>query len=79
MLGKLQPFVGELTVQSFFMATYYLYFSFLTCEVKCGPAALAVADRQNAHSIRLVVGAVVEPFRLVRREDELDREILDLS
>jgi hypothetical protein len=45
-LGKLQPFVGELTDQSF-MATYYLYFPFLTCEVKCGAAALNVADRQN--------------------------------
>lgn len=32
-LKKLQPFVGELTDQSFFMATYYLLFPFLTCEV----------------------------------------------
>ena len=75
-LGKLQPFVGELTDQSFFMATYYLYFPFLTCEVKCGAAALDVADRQNAHSMTLAVRAVVELFRLVKREKELDREIL---
>ena len=78
-LGKLQPFVGELTDQSFFMATYYLYFPFLTCEVKCGAAALDVADRQNAHSMTLAVRAVVELFRLVKREKELDREILAFS
>jgi len=78
-LAKLQPFVGELFDQSFFMATYYLYFPFLTCEVKCGAAALDVADRQNAHSMTLAVRAVVELFRLVRREKELDREILAFS
>ena len=78
-LGKLQPFVGELTDVSFFMATYYLYFPFLTCEVKCGAAALDVADRQNAHSMTLAVRAPVELFRLVKREKELDREILAFS
>ena len=78
-LKKLQPFVGELTDQSFFMATYYLYFPFLTCEVKCGAAALDVADRQNAHSMTLAVRAVVELFRLVKREKELNRETLAFS
>ena len=78
-LKKLQPFVGELTDHSFFMATYYLYFPFLTCEVKCGAAALDVADRQNAHSMTLAVRAVVELFRLVKHEKELDREILAFS
>ncbi|KAL8650891.1 MAG: hypothetical protein Q9210_003554 [Variospora velana] len=73
-LEKLQPFVGELTDKSFFMATYYLYFPFLTCEVKCGAAALDVADRQSAHSMTLAVRAVVELFRLVKREKELDRK-----
>ena len=78
-LKKLQPFVGELTDQSFFMGTCYLYFPFLTCEVKCGAAALDVADRQNANSMTLAVRAVVELFRLVKREKELDREILSFS
>lgn len=78
-LKKLQPFVGELTDQSFFMATYYLCFPFLTCEVKCGAAALDVADRQNAHSMTLAVRAVVELFRLVKREKELNREIIAFS
>ncbi|RMZ88328.1 hypothetical protein DV736_g4437, partial [Chaetothyriales sp. CBS 134916] len=57
----------------------YLYFPFLTYEAKCGAAALDVADRQNAHSMTLAVRAVVELFRLVKREKELDREILAFS
>ena len=43
-LKRLQPFVGELTDTSFFMATYYMYFLFLTCKVKCGAVALDIAD-----------------------------------
>jgi hypothetical protein len=50
------------------MATYYIYYPFLTCEVKCGAAALDIADRQNAHSMTLAVRAVVELFRLIGRE-----------
>jgi len=48
-----------------------MYFPFLTCEVKCSAAALDVADWQNAHSMTLAVRAVVELFRLVKREKEL--------
>ncbi len=61
------------------MGTYYMYFPFPTCEVKCGGAALDVADRQNAHSMTIAVRGVVEPFRLVKRENELHREILAFS
>jgi len=61
------------------MATYYIYFPFLTCEVKCGAAALDIADRQNAHSITLAVRGIVELFRLVKREKEIYREILAFS
>lgn len=56
-----------------------MYFPFLTCEVKCGAAALDVADRQNAHSMTLAVRGVVELFRMVKREKELHREILAFS
>ncbi|KXL45558.1 MAG: hypothetical protein FE78DRAFT_90381 [Acidomyces sp. 'richmondensis'] len=78
---KLSPFIGDFIAgdQSFFMATYYMYFPFLTCEVKCGSAALDVADRQNAHSMTLAVRAIVELFRLVKREQELHRQILAFS
>ena len=36
-------------------------------------------DRQNAHSMTLAVRGVVELFKLVKREKELDREILTFS
>ncbi|KAK3074411.1 hypothetical protein LTS18_014259, partial [Coniosporium uncinatum] len=80
-LNKLAPFIGNFISgdQSYFMATYYMYFPFLTCEVKCGAAALDIADRQNAHSMTLAVRATVELFRLAGREMELHREILAFS
>lgn len=78
-LDKLRAFVGELTDTSYFMATYFMYFPFFTCEVKCGAAALDIADRQNAHSMTLAVRGVVEIFRLAKREKELDRELLAFS
>ena len=39
-----------------------MYFPFLTCEVKCGAAALEIADRQNAYSMTLAVRGIVELF-----------------
>jgi len=36
-----------------------MYFPFLTCEVKCGAAALDVADRQNAYSMTMAVRVLV--------------------
>jgi hypothetical protein len=75
---KLQSFI-DLTDKSYYMATYYMYLPFLTCEVKCGAAALDIADRQNAHSMTVAVRGVVELFRLVGREKELHREILAFS
>lgn len=78
---KLTPFVGEVTdtFTSYFMATWQMYFPFLTCEVKCGAAALDIADRQNAHSMTLALRGTVELSRLVKREKELHREILAFS
>lgn len=80
-LERLEPFIGNFIAgdQSFFMATYLMHFPFLTCEVKCGAAALDVADRQNAHSGTLAARATVELFRLVRREKEIDRQVLAFS
>ncbi|KAF5617076.1 hypothetical protein F52700_12718 [Fusarium sp. NRRL 52700] len=80
-LEKLSPFIGKFIAgdQSFFMATYQMYFPFLTCEVKCGAAALDIADRQNAHSMTLTVRAIIELFRLVGREKEVSRQILAFS
>lgn len=78
-LQKLRPFVGDLTDNSYFMATYYMYFPFFTCEVKCGASALDIADRQNAHSASVAVRAAVELFKLVGRGAEVNREILAFS
>ncbi|KJZ69321.1 hypothetical protein HIM_11279 [Hirsutella minnesotensis 3608] len=80
-LEKLSPFLGDFIAgdQSFFMGTYYMHFPFLTCEVKCGAAALDVADRQNAHSMTLAARGVAELFRLVGREEEINQQILAFS
>ncbi|KAB5536091.1 hypothetical protein GE09DRAFT_1249611 [Coniochaeta sp. 2T2.1] len=80
-LTKLSPLIGNWISGdlSFYMATYYMYFPFLACEVKCGAAALDVADRQNAHSMTLAAQAIVKLFRLVKREDEVNRQILASS
>ena len=78
-LNKLDPLIGSVYDTSFFVATYRMYFPFLTCEVKCGAAALDVADRQNAHSMTVAVKGVVELYKAVKREKELHREILAFS
>ncbi|KAI9834643.1 MAG: hypothetical protein M1826_000045 [Phylliscum demangeonii] len=78
--SKLLPFAGDVFDESYFAATFFMYFPFLTHEIKCGvTAGLEMADRQNAHSMTIAVRAVVELFRLVKREKELDREILAFS
>jgi hypothetical protein len=78
-LKKIQLFIGGFSEMSFFIGIYYMYFLFLTCKVKCGTGALDVADRQNAYSMTLAVRGIVELFRLVKHEKELDREILAFS
>ena len=80
-LKKLEPFVGEIGSKAFtyFMATTRMHFPFLTCEVKCGAAALDVADRQNAHSMTIAVKGVVELYRAVKREKELYRAMSSAS
>lgn len=78
-LNRLDPLKGSVFDTSFFVATFRVYFPFLTCEVKCGAAALDVADRQNAHSMTIAVRGVVELYKAVKREKELNREILAFS
>lgn len=78
-LNKLDPLVGSVFDTSFFVATFRMYFPFLTGEVKCGAATLDIADRQNAHSMTIAVRDVVELYKAVKREKELSREILAFS
>lgn len=76
---RLEPCIGGLRDSSYFVASWRMWFPFLTCEVKCGAVGLDVADRQNAHSATLAVRAVVELYRAVNREKELHQEILAFS
>ena len=78
-LNKLDSIVGSVFDTSFFVATYQTYFPFFTCEVKCGAVALDVADRENAHSMTIAVRGVVELYRAVKREKELNQKILPFS
>jgi hypothetical protein len=43
-LRKLEPFVGDFQL-THFMATEWVHFPFLTCQVKCGQEGLNIADR----------------------------------
>ena len=61
---------------SFFMVTWQMYFLFLMCEVKCGAVVLDIADQQNAYSMTITVRAIVELFRLIKYEQEINQEIL---
>ncbi len=78
-LKKLQPSIGDWQTTSRLVATDEMYFPFLTAEVKCGNEALNIADRQNAHSAAVAANAVVELYRLVSRQDELNQKILTFS
>ncbi|KAL1838349.1 hypothetical protein VTJ49DRAFT_2780 [Mycothermus thermophilus] len=80
-LAKLAPYIGNFFAgdQPYFMATYYMYFPFLTCEVKSSSTVLDVADRQNAHSMTLAVRGIVHLFHLAKREHEVNRQILGFS
>lgn len=79
-LQKLQPFIGDLLKDSTLIAaTYNMYLPFFSAEVKCGAAALDIADRQNAHTQSVILRGLHTLFRLVGREKELHREINGFS
>ncbi|KAL9623484.1 MAG: hypothetical protein Q9160_002164 [Pyrenula sp. 1 TL-2023] len=79
-LQKLQPFIGDpLTDATLIGATYNMYLPFFSAEVKCGAAALDIADRQNAHTQSVILRGLHTLFRLVGREKELHREINGFS
>ncbi|KAL8652121.1 MAG: hypothetical protein Q9210_002872 [Variospora velana] len=78
-LSNLQPFLGDPSDLSFFMATYYMHFPFLTGEVKCGTTGLDIADRQNTHSMTIADRAIVELFRAAGRQQEVHQRICAFS
>ncbi|KAL9100159.1 MAG: hypothetical protein Q9163_004433 [Psora crenata] len=79
-LQNLTPYTGNLIPVDYnspFLATWRMYFPFFACE--CGHGDLHVADKQNAHSMTMAVRGIVELFKAVKREKELDRKILAFS
>lgn len=77
-LQRLQPYI-EGWKRTPFLATAWMHFPFLTAEVKCGNAALEIADRQNIHAASVAVKQVIDLYRAVFRERQLDRKILAFS
>ncbi|KAL7269217.1 hypothetical protein RUND412_008133 [Rhizina undulata] len=78
-LSKLQPYIGKYNERVYYKGTPYMLFPFLTCEVKSAFVVLDDVDRQNAHSTALAIRAVVELFKLKKRQKELHRQILAFS
>lgn len=76
-LNKLSLYIRDVTDggRSLFMATYYMYFPFLTYEV----GTLDIADRQNAHSMTLAVRGITELFRAANRGNDIERQIVAFS
>jgi hypothetical protein len=72
---KLEPFIQGWK-HTPFLATPWMYFPYLTMEV-C--RELLVADRQNAHSASIAVKQVVDLYRQVSRQHELNQKILAFS
>ncbi|KAI1123341.1 hypothetical protein F5Y10DRAFT_286287 [Nemania abortiva] len=79
--AKLSPYIGDHAAgdQSLFAATHRLYFPFLASEVKSSAVSLTIADRQNAQSMTIAVRAAVSLYRIVKREHEVNRQILAFS
>lgn len=78
-LSKLGHSLGDPAYLSRFMATYYMHFPFLTCEVICGTTGLDIADQQNGHSMAVAVWGIVELFKLGKKESKLHGELLTFS
>ncbi|USP78430.1 hypothetical protein yc1106_05704 [Curvularia clavata] len=77
-IKRLEQFVGSVgcRYESYFKTTFLMYFPFLTCYFN---EVLNTADRHGAHAAAIAVRAVVELFRLVKREKEVDRQVLAFS
>ncbi|KAL4984305.1 hypothetical protein BDW68DRAFT_180800 [Aspergillus falconensis] len=78
-LLKLKPFLGRMNSTSFFRPTMELHFPFMVSEVKSETASLHVANYQSMHSMALCLRGIIYLFRLVKREQELNRMILGFS
>ncbi len=78
-LKKLDSLIDNVFENFLFIAIYRMYFSFFTCEMKCDVATLDIVDCQNAHSMIVVVKALVQLYKAVKCEKELHQKILAFS
>ena len=56
-----------------------MFFPFLMSEAKYGEVGLLIADLQNAPSASIAVNAIVQLYKAVSREKEIDKKILAFS
>jgi len=75
-LKKLDSLIDSVFENFLFIAIYWMYFSFFTCEIKCDVATLDIVDRQNAHSMIVIIRAFVQLYKAVKCEKELHQKIL---
>ncbi|KAF7858903.1 hypothetical protein EAF04_008944 [Stromatinia cepivora] len=76
---QLSGMLGDLNCTSSCKGTYYMFFPFITCEVKRSSNATEIADRQNAHSQTVALRSLVELYSLSNRQQELHGRILTYS
>lgn len=76
---KLEQLIGGYDDKSYFRGSASMYFPFLVCEVRGADETLDIAEQQNTHNAALCVRSVVELFKLVQRQHEIDRVILAIS
>ncbi|KAJ0423938.1 hypothetical protein BJY00DRAFT_309755 [Aspergillus carlsbadensis] len=78
-LDRLDPFIGEVDDISFFRGTSRMYFPFMVSEVKSESVSLLIAGRPILHAMGLCLRGIVNLFKMVGHEKELDRQALGFS
>ena len=73
------PYIGGSKEIGYIKVTDDIFFPFLTCEAKCGKEGLDTADRQNAHSASIAVNTIVQLYKKVNRQEEVNRKVLAFS
>lgn len=56
-----------------------MFFSFLTAKIKCGNEALNIANRQNAYNVVVATNIIIELYRIISRQNELNRKTFIFS
>ncbi|KAL2800598.1 hypothetical protein BJX66DRAFT_291158 [Aspergillus keveii] len=75
----LEPYLSTDANTSTFQASSDLIFPFLTAEGKDFDGSIKEADKENLHHMTRAMKGVVELFKAVKREKELDCRILGFS